>query len=88
MQLDREKGSSAYVFSQKSSDYCVIGQEDQYAIQRIYLNVGAILLIFAIMFAAPLTLVVVYDDFHEKVEGNMLFFIWSLVLVSAFAACV
>ena len=89
MQLDREKGYSAYVFSQRPSDYCIIDQEDMYADQRIYINVGAILLIFAIMFAAPLTLIGVHDDFYAKIKNtNAMFFVWSLVLVSALAAIV
>lgn len=89
MQLDREKGYSAYVFSQRPSDYCIIDQEDIYAQQRVFINIGAILLIFTIMFAAPLILIGVYDDFYARTKNtNIVFFVWSLVLVSALAAIV
>jgi hypothetical protein len=87
--MNREKGYSAYVFSKNSSDFCVIDQDEMYMQQKIYVNVGAGLLVLGLMFATPLTLVGAYDSFHAKVKDtNALFFVWSFVLVSAGTACV
>lgn len=88
MELNKEKGYSAYIFANDTeSDYCVIDQEDRYAKLRKYVNIGSMVLIFAIMVAAPITLVAVYDYLCASVKGNMLFFAWSLMLGSCFAAC-
>lgn len=63
-----------------------------YTKQRLYLNVGTILLVLAIMFVTPAILVSVYDSFRVKVSGNaggnqnMRSFVWSVVTVSALSA--
>ena len=93
MQPEKERGYSAYIFAKDvPSDYCVIDQENLYKIQRLYMNVGGLLLIIAIMIGAPMILVAVYDNLRMKLERdeakestNVLSFFWSFVLVSALA---
>ena len=95
MELGKEKGYSAYIFSaDTASDYCVIDNENLYATQRLYMNLGGMILVVAIMIAAPVLLVGVYDNLRNKLEQknnpspssifekNMLFFFWSFAFVS------
>ena len=87
--MDKEKGYSAYIFDDnQTSGYCIIDLEGKYLYQRLLMNICCVFLIFAIMFAVPVMLVTVYNDFREKVEknDNMLFFVWSLAFVSFLAA--
>ena len=89
MPLDSEKGYSVYYFGQSNpSEYCVIDQEHIYAQQRFYMNLGAILVIVSIMFAVPLLLIAVYDNFRAeaKKDQNMRSFVWSIITVSAVSA--
>lgn len=89
MPLNDERGFSVYYFARDNpSDYCVIGQEDIYSQQRLYMNLGAIFLLFAVMFVTPVFLVTVYDNFRDKVkeDQNVLSFVWSVVIVSAISA--
>ena len=88
MRQDREKGFSVYFFANKSSDYCILNQEDLYSNQRHYMNIGSILLTFAIMLAIPLVLVAVYERFCEKMTDsqNMRSIVWSIMFVSAVCA--
>ena len=79
-------GYSAFIFGEKAPDYCVFDQEDRYENQRMYMNIGCILLLFVILLASPVCLIAAYDYFNGK-EGNVLFFLWSFLFVSAVAAC-
>ena len=47
------------------------------------------MLVLCIMFATPLVFDAVYDNFCKKMKKNenMLFFVWSTLIVSALAAC-
>ncbi len=84
--MDKEKGFSVYFFEDDNpSDFCIIDQESDYSKQRLYMNVGAVILVIAVMLATPVTLVGVYDTFHKKVEGNKMYFVWSIVTVSSVA---
>ena len=86
LQLGNEKGYSVYFFDDDNpSDYCIIDQEHDYFEQRLYMNIGAVTLMIAIMFATPLILVSIYDTFRKKVNGNMMYFVWSIVTVSFIA---
>ena len=88
MQLDTEKGYSVYYFGDKESDYCVIDQDDEYYQQRLNMNVGSIVLVVCIMLAIPLIFVTVHDNFCKKMtkNKNMLFFVWSTLVVAASCA--
>ena len=85
MQLDKEKGYSVYYFGDKESDYCVIDQDDEYYQQRLNMNVGSIVLVVCIMLAIPLIFVAVHDNFCKKMKKNknMLFFVWSTLVIAA-----
>ena len=86
LQLGNEKGYSVYFFDDDNpSDYCIIDQEHDYSKQRHYMNIGAFILVIAIMLATPLILVSIYDTFRKKVNGNMMYFVWSIVTVSFIA---
>ena len=68
MPLDNEKGYSVYYFGQSNpTEYCIIDQEHQ---QRQYMNIGAILEVISIMhmFAVPLLLIAVYDNFRAEAK--------------------
>ena len=96
MKLGKEKGYSAYIFSNDTaSDYCVIDNENLYEKQRLYMNLGGMCLVVAIMIGAPVLLVGVYDNLRKKLEqknnnpspssspeNNKLFFFWSFTFVS------
>ena len=88
LQLNYEHGYSAYFFDDNPSDFCIMDQENNYATERIFINVGGMILVLAIMVATPVILVSVYDSFRVKVEknSNMKYFVWSIATVSFFAA--
>ena len=69
MKLGKEKGYSAYIFSNDTaSDYCVIDNENLYEKQRLYMNLGGMCLVVAIMIGTPVLLVGVYDNLRKKLE--------------------
>jgi hypothetical protein len=86
IKLNEEKGYSAYLYMLEG--YCIIDQQARYDQMRLFMNVGCIIVIIAIVIASPVILVAVHDRICKYLKGNKLFFAWSLLLVSSIAASI